>query len=141
MHRGIRLGVAADQLVLAVDADVVLVAVEALVVLLGPARVFVLLRILGSLFLPTLRRLTRLDRLVLFAGVVLLGRADDGRVDDLTAARDVALGIEVAIKAIEQRLHQVGSAQRLTEQTVVASGTTSSSPSPRKRMNDSRSRI
>jgi len=45
--------------VLAVDADVVLVAVEALVVLLGPARVLILLRILGRLFVPPLRRLSQ----------------------------------------------------------------------------------
>ena len=80
MHRGVGLGVAADQLVLAVDADVVLVAVEALVVLLGPAGVLVLLRILGWLFLPALGRLAGLDRLVLLAAVVLPGRADNGGV-------------------------------------------------------------
>src|SRR5262245_1742256 len=80
VHRGIRLGVAADQLVLAVDADVVLVAVEALAVLLGPAGILVLLRSPGRLVLPALGRLAGLDRLVLFAAVVLPGRADNGGV-------------------------------------------------------------
>src|SRR4051794_15430809 len=41
-----------------------LVAVEALVVLLCPARVLVLLGILGGLLLPSLRRLAGLDRFV-----------------------------------------------------------------------------
>jgi hypothetical protein len=48
-----------------VHAEVVLVAVEALVVPLRPARVLVLLGILGGLLLPFLRRLAGLDRLVL----------------------------------------------------------------------------
>src|SRR5262249_879683 len=55
------LGITANDLVVAVDADVVLVAIEALVVLLGPARVLILLRILGRLFSPPLRRLARFD--------------------------------------------------------------------------------
>src|SRR5215471_11032777 len=70
--------VAADDLVLAVDADVVLVAVEALVVLFGPACVLILLRVLSGIFFPTFGRLARFDRFVLFPGVVLLGRVDDG---------------------------------------------------------------
>src|SRR5712671_3651908 len=63
----------ADQLVHLVHAEVVLVAVEALVVLLRPARVLVLLGILGGLLLPSLRRLPGLDRLVLLLRVALLG--------------------------------------------------------------------
>src|SRR5262245_405755 len=90
VHRGVGLGPAADQLVLAVDADVVLVAVKAPVVLLGPARILVLLRSLGRLVLPALGRLAGLDRRVLLAAVVLPGCADNGGIDDLTAARDVA---------------------------------------------------
>src|SRR5260221_5596132 len=50
----------ADQLVRLVHAEVVLVAVEALVVLLRPARVRVLLSILGGLLLPSFRRLAGL---------------------------------------------------------------------------------
>src|SRR5262249_48591918 len=63
----------ADQLVRLVHAEVILVAVEALVVLLRPARVLVLLGILGGLLLPSLGRLAGLDRLVLLLGVTLLG--------------------------------------------------------------------
>src|SRR6266536_1214565 len=63
----------ADQLVRLVHAEVVLVAEEARVVLLRPARVLVLLGILGGLLLPSLRRLAGLDRLVLLLRVALLG--------------------------------------------------------------------
>jgi hypothetical protein len=93
VDRGFCLGIAADELVLAVDADVVLVAVEAFLVLLGPACVFILLRLLRRFLLPPFRRLACFDRLVLFTGVVLLGCSDNGRIDDLAATRDVALGI------------------------------------------------
>src|SRR5215468_4472127 len=89
----IGLGIAANDLVLAIDADVVLVAVEALVILLGPAGVLILLRILGRLFVPPLRRLAGFDRLVLFPGVVLLGRVDDGGINNLPATGDVPLRI------------------------------------------------
>jgi hypothetical protein len=116
VHGGIRLGVAADQLVLAVDTNVVLVAVEVLLVLLGPAGVLVFLGILGWLLLPTIWRLARFDRLILFAGVALLGRVDNGGVDDLATPRDVALGIEVAIEAFKQRLDQAGLGERLAKQ-------------------------
>jgi hypothetical protein len=37
--------------------------------------------------------LPALIALVLFTGVVLLGRSDNGRIDDLPATCDVALGI------------------------------------------------
>src|SRR6516165_6501229 len=47
---------------------VVLVAVEALIVPLRPARVLVLLGILGGLLFPSLGRLAGLDRLVLLLG-------------------------------------------------------------------------
>src|SRR5215475_13253123 len=89
----IGLCVAADDLVLAIDADVVLVAVEALVVLFGPACLLILLRVLSGLFFPTFRRLARFDRFVLFPGVVLLGRVDDGGIDNLPATGDVPLRI------------------------------------------------
>src|SRR5689334_9077524 len=89
----IGLCVAADDLVLAIDADVVLVAVEALVVLFGPACFLILLRVLSGLFFPTFRRLARFDRFVLFPGVVLLGRVDDGGIDNLPATGYVPLRI------------------------------------------------
>src|SRR4030095_4136496 len=98
---GVGLCVAADDLVLAVDADVVLVAVEALVVLLGPACVLILLRVLSGLFFPTFGGLARFDRFVLFPGVVLLGRVDDGGIDNLPATGDVPLRIEVLHARIE----------------------------------------
>src|SRR5207248_11136349 len=63
----------ADQLVRLVHAEVVLVAEEARIVLLRPARVLVLLGILGGLLLPSLRRLAGLDRLVLLLRDALLG--------------------------------------------------------------------
>src|SRR5436190_9507362 len=89
----------ADQLVRLVHADMVLVAVEALVVPLRPARVLVLLGILGRLLLPSLRRLAGLDRLVLLLRVALLGHRHNRGVNDLAAARNIAsifyLGINV----------------------------------------------
>jgi hypothetical protein len=79
MDARIRSGEAAHKLVLGVDADVVLVAVIRTPVLLGPARVFVLLGVLGRFPLPALGRLTALDRLVLVAAVALFGCAYDPR--------------------------------------------------------------
>src|SRR5215510_1732964 len=98
---GVGLGIAANDLVFAVDADVVLVAIEALVVLLGPARVLILLRILSRLFFPSLRRLARLDGLVLFPGVMLLGCVDNGGIDNLPTTGEVTLRIEVPIEALK----------------------------------------
>ena len=116
VNGGVGLGITADELVLTVDADVVLVAVEGLLVLLGPTRVFIFLRILGRFFLPPFGRLARLDRLVLLAAVVLLGRADNGGVYDLAPTRNVALGIEMAMKTVKQLLDHAGIGQRLAKQ-------------------------
>src|SRR5215471_4704194 len=93
----------ADQLVHLVHAEVVLVAVETLVVLLCPARVLVLLGILGGLFLPSLRRLAGLDRLVLLLRVALLGHRHNRGVNDLATARNIALSLEMLAKALEYR--------------------------------------
>src|SRR5258707_4309080 len=106
----------ADQLVRLVHADMVLVAVEALVVLLRPARVRVLLRILGRLLLPSLRRLAGLDRLVLLLRVALLGHRHNRGVNDLAAARNVARGLEMLAEAREQPVDQPGLRQRLAKQ-------------------------
>src|SRR5262249_7042847 len=46
----------------------------------------------------------------------LLGRTDNGGDDDLAPTRDVALGIEMAMEAVEQRLDQTGLGQRLPKQ-------------------------
>src|SRR5215831_8399003 len=61
MNGRVGLGIAPNDLVLAVDADVVLVAVEAFLVLLRPASILALLRLLGWLLIPPLGRLARLD--------------------------------------------------------------------------------
>src|SRR5467141_3762978 len=106
----------ADQLVRLVHADMVLVAVEALVVLLRPARVRVLLRILGRLLLPSLRCLAGLDRLVLLLRVALLGHRHNRGVNDLAAARNVARGLEMLAEALEQLVDQPGLRQRLAKQ-------------------------
>src|SRR5262249_2687538 len=105
----------ADQLVRFVHAAVVLVAVEALVILLRPARVLVLLGILGGLQLPSLGRLAGLDRLVLLLGVTLLGHRYNCGVNDLSAARNVALGLEMLAEAFEQIVDQPGLHQRLAK--------------------------
>ena len=80
MHARIAHVVAPDHLVLGVRIDVVLVAKEALVVLLGPARIFVLLPVFRGLLLPLLGRLAGLHRLIVLAGVALLGHWHDGGV-------------------------------------------------------------
>src|SRR6266481_9565380 len=94
----------------------VLVAVEALVVPLRPARVLVLLGILGGLLLPSLRRLAGLDRLVLLLRVALLGHRHNRGVNDLAAARNVARGLKMLAEALEQPVDQSGLRQRLTKQ-------------------------
>src|SRR5262245_63366605 len=103
----------ADQLVRLLHAEVVLVAVEALIVPLRPARVLVLLGILGGLLLPSVGRLASLDRLVLLLGVTLLGHRHNCGVNDLSAARNVALGLEMPAEAFEQLVDQPGLRQRL----------------------------
>src|SRR5262249_25076364 len=116
VDRGIRLGIAADELVLAVNDDVVLVAVEAFLVLLAPARILILLRILGQMLLPPFRRLADFDRLILLTPVVLLGRTHNRGIDNLTAPRDVALGSKVPVEVRRQRLDPAGLGQRLAKQ-------------------------
>src|SRR5215468_461714 len=128
----IGLGIAPNDLVLAVDTDAVLVALEAFLILLRPASILVFLRILRWLLIPPLGRLARLDRLVLATGVVLLGRADDGGIDNLPTTGDVALGIEVSLKRSNSALTKPARASAsLNSHTVMASGTVSSKPSPR----------
>src|SRR3981189_2021785 len=94
----------------------VLVAVETLVVLLRPARVLVLLGILGGLLFPSLRHLAGLDRLVLLLRVALLGHRHNRGVNDLAAARNVALGLEMLAEALKQLVDQPGLRQRLAKQ-------------------------
>src|SRR5262245_19881895 len=113
MHGRVRRIPFADQLVRLVHA--VLIAVEALVVLLRPARVLVLLGILGGLLFPSLGRLAGLDRLVLLLGVTLLGHRYNCGINDLSAARNVALGLEMLAEAFEQLVDQPGLRQRLAK--------------------------
>src|SRR3981189_3310249 len=94
----------------------VLVAVETLVVLLRPARVLVLLGILGGLLFPSLRHLAGLDRLVLLLRVALLGHRHNRGGNDLAAARNVALGLEMLAEALKQLVDQPGLRQRLAKQ-------------------------
>src|SRR5262245_52494051 len=113
MHGRVRRIPFADQLVRLVHAEVVLVAVEALIVPLRPARVLVLLGILGGLLFPSLGRLAGLDRLVLLLGVALLGHRHNRGVNDLSAARNVALGLKMLAEAFEQLVDQPGLRERL----------------------------
>ena len=102
--------VAPHQLVLAVHVDVVLVAVmrlsvlarrensppDCFLILLAPARVYVLLAALGGLVGPALRHVAALDRLVLVPGIVVARHRYDGRIQNLTAPRDVSLPRQIA---------------------------------------------
>src|SRR5690348_5605319 len=106
----------ADQLVRLVHAEVVLVAEEARIVLLRPARVLVLLGILGGLLLPSLRRLAGLDRLVLLLRVALLGHRHNRGVNNLAAARNIALSLKMLAEALKQLVDQPGLRQRLAKQ-------------------------
>src|SRR4029450_500213 len=116
LHARLRRIPFADQLVRLVHAEMVLVAVEALIVLLRPARVLVLLGILGGLLLPSLGRLAGLDRLVLLLGVTLLGHRYNCGVNDLSAARNVALSLKMLAEALKQLVDQPGLRQRLAKQ-------------------------
>src|SRR6195256_6617075 len=116
MHGRVRRTPFADQLVRLVHAEMVLIAVETLVVLLRRARVLVLLGILGGLLLPSLRHRAGLDRLVLLLRVALLGARHNRGVNDLAAARNVALGLEMLAEALKQLVDQPGLRQRLAKQ-------------------------
>src|ERR1700730_3382620 len=65
--------VTAHEFVPAIDADMVLVPEIRAFMLPRPARVLVLLAVLGGLGFPVFRRFAFLDRLVLLARIVLLG--------------------------------------------------------------------
>src|SRR5207302_8133567 len=98
----------ADQLVRLVHADMVLVAEEARIVLLRPARVLVLLGILGGLLLLFIRRLAGLDRLVLLLRVALLGHRHNRGVNNLAAARNIVLSLKMLAEALKQLVDQPG---------------------------------
>lgn len=79
----------ADELVAHIHADAQLVVVVALAVLFGMGGVQVLLSALGRA--PVLRDPARIELGPLVLGEVLNGRADQGGVDDLPAARQIAM--------------------------------------------------
>lgn len=99
VHVGRRHLPASDELPAHVHVGVQLVAVEALLVLLRPARVAVLVG--GFLRAPVLGRLALVDLRLLVLGQVLDRRAHQGGVDDLPAARDVAVSLQLLLHGVE----------------------------------------
>ena len=71
-------------------------------VLLRPARIFVLLPVLGRHLLPSRGCSATLDCLVLLARVPLSGHRHDGGIDDLSTTSHIAIRAEMPIEAIEQ---------------------------------------
>ena len=108
--------IAPDQLVLGIRINVVLVAVEAPSVLLGPACVLILLPVLGRFLLPRRGGSATLDCLVFLARVPLCGHLHDGGIDDLTAAGDIAIRLEILVEAIEQPFNDASLGELLSEQ-------------------------
>src|ERR1700693_3577153 len=116
MHTRVGHVILPDQLVLGIRIHVVLAAVEALAVLLGPARVFVFLPVFRRVLLPRLRYLASLHLVILVAAIALLGNRHDRGINHLAATRNVALGLQMLAKALEQLLNQPGFRKRLSEQ-------------------------
>src|SRR3546814_177691 len=102
MHRGAADDVTPHQLVAPINADMVLVAKVRLSMLLGPARILVFLSVLCRFLLPLKRGLARLYCRIILARVTLARRGNNGRVNDLSAHRQITLGLEIAVKLIEQ---------------------------------------
>lgn len=71
---------------------------------LRPARARILLPAHGGLVGPALRLAIGLDRLVLLARVVVFRHRNNGGVQELPAARDVALPRQIAVDLLEHRL-------------------------------------
>src|SRR5260370_27993722 len=65
---------------------------------------------------PSLRRLAGLDRIVPLLRVALFGHRHNRGVNDLAAARNIALGLEMLAEALEQLVDQPGLRQRLAKQ-------------------------
>src|SRR5262249_31887367 len=105
MHARVGHLVLPDQFALGVGIHVVLVAVKALAVLLGPARILVFLPVFRRVLLPGLRRLAGLHRLILVAGISLLGNRNDRGINHLAAARNIALRFQMLAKTLEQLLN------------------------------------
>src|SRR3977135_706110 len=81
--------------------------------LLRPARVLVLLAVLGRLGFPVFRRFAFLDRLVVLARIVLLRRRYDRRLDELPAPVEIALVLPAPLKQIAQLYPRARLGQRL----------------------------
>ena len=108
--------VGADQLVPGIGVHVILVTEEAVPMLLRPTRILVLLAVLRRLLLPVLGRGAGLDLVILVTTVALPRHRHDRRVDQLATTGDVALGLEMLAKALEQLVDQARSGQLLAEQ-------------------------
>jgi hypothetical protein len=129
-RRGIGDPPAPDQTVAAIGADVILVAelgnrqvdhwrLTLARLRLGgldrPAGIAVLLTELRRAVLPVLRHASFPDRPLLGRGVALLGRRDDGRVDQLPRHGEITGGAELPVEQLEQPLDRAGPGQRLAE--------------------------
>ena len=115
MHRGAADVVTPYQLVAPINADmgcaprlspgqarVLAVAKVRLSMLLGPARILVFLAVLCRFLLPLNRGLARLYCRIILARVTLARCGHDGGINDLSAHRQITLGLEIAVKLIEQ---------------------------------------
>src|SRR3546814_9192723 len=71
----------------------VLLAKVRLSMLLGPARILVFLSVLCRFLLPLKRGLARLYCRIILARVTLARRGNNGRVNDLSAHRQITLGL------------------------------------------------
>lgn len=113
-HGGMRDGDLADELVTLVDAGVQLVAKVVLAVLSGPLCVNVLLRTLVRL--PTQRHRAFFDRFSLFSLVALNRSLDQRSVDDLAAARQIALRQQLLLDLLEYAVADASLGQAVAEQ-------------------------
>ena len=92
---------------------------------------------LGRLGLPIRRYTALLDRLLLVGHIALTRRRNQAGIDDLTRHGDVTTLPQRGIELLEQSLYRPGRGQLLPEQPDRAG--VPSNPSPRNRINDSRS--
>jgi hypothetical protein len=94
----------------------------------APARIVVLLPELGWL-VSAVRDPAALDRRLLLLGITLLGRWDDGSVDNLSTHGEIARSLSAASKRAKSLSIALAFTSRSrNSRTVVASGTVPSSP-------------
>lgn len=113
-HCGIGDDYLAQQLVALVHTGVQLVAEIALTVLLGPARVDILLR--AFVRLPAQRHSAVLDDLGFLSLVALDRRLGLRGIDDLAAARHVAVLLQLLLDLLEDERARAGLRQAVAEQ-------------------------